>query len=604
MSGLSHAGWLPLVACVATLLALGLLIAAWREGSRRRELLGSAPRLPGALRDAALWTALAAVGTALLGPQLGQRSELVSASGVDLVVLLDVSRSMDARDVAPSRLERARRNVEQVLTGLEPGDRAALAIFASQGALLTPLSTDRAALVEMLPSLDGELMRYRGSRLGDGVRAALGAYDASSARPRVLLVLGDGEEPGRSDDAGEAAAEAAAAGVRILAVALGSEAGATIPDRGVPLRTARGDIVKTRRHGERLEALAAPTGGRLLAVDAFGAIDSAAAVREIRRDAAAAPGGTVVRRVPAARVLPFAALAFLILCVDLWSPRARRRPLERFAARPAAALLCASLAASSLAARAQPADETVAARPEPADETVAAREARALLSPTDPVTLLDLGVARARAGLGPEAERAFLAAALYARDPQLASMAYFDLGVTALERGALEAARNAFFDALALAPGDDEARFNLEWTLRALREPPLPPPPTAGDAKSGEAAKARMPGASGSDGGTESEPQPGDSAADPGAAAGERGAAQREEPPGDEEPARAASQGEAEPPAPAAAEGEAEAPAPALTPEEASRWLGAVVDDPGRALRDTARRAAEGARRSRREPLW
>ena len=71
MNGLTHAGWLPLVAGVSTLLALGLLVAAWREGTRRRALLGSAPRLPGALRDAALWTALAAVGTALLGPQLG-----------------------------------------------------------------------------------------------------------------------------------------------------------------------------------------------------------------------------------------------------------------------------------------------------------------------------------------------------------------------------------------------------------------------------------------------------------------------------------------------------------------------------------------------------
>jgi Ca-activated chloride channel family protein len=583
VTGLAHAGWLPLVAGVSTLLALGLLVAARREGVRRRALLGSAPRLPGALRDLVLWTALAAIGAALLGPQLGQRSELVSASGVDLVVLLDVSRSMDARDVAPSRLERARRNVEQVLTGLEPGDRAALAIYASQGALLTPLSTDRTALLEMLPSLDGELMRYRGSHLGDGVRAALGAYDAASARPRLLLVLGDGEELGRSEDGGKAAAEAAAAGVRILAVALGSEAGATIPDRGVPLRTASGDIVQTRRHGDRLAALAAPTGGRLLATDAFGAIDSAAAVREIRRDAAAAPGETVVRRVPAIQVLPFAALAFLLLCADLLPPRARRSARERSALRPAAALLCAALAAGGATAGAQS-----------EDEAVAVSEARALASPMDPVTLLRLGVARARAGLGAEAERALLAAALYARNPQLASMAYFDLGVTALERGALEAARDAFFDALALAPGDDEARFNLEWTLRALREPSLPPPPAPGDGQAGEASTARLPGASGSDAGADSEPQPDDSAADRGAAKGERSAAQREKPSGDDEAARAAAEGEAD----------ARAPAPALTPEEASRWLGAVEDDPGRALRDTARAAADGGRRSRREPLW
>ena len=258
-------------------------------------------------------------------------------------------------------------------------------------------------------------------------------------------------------------------------------------------------------------------------------------MREIRRDAAAAPGETAVRRVPAVQVLPFAALAFLLLCADLLPPRALRRPRKRFALRPAAALLCAALAAGSLAARAQT-----------EGDAVTAREARALVAPTDPVTLLDLGVARARAGLGAEAERAFLAAALYARDPQVASMAYFDLGVTALERGALDAARDAFFDALALAPGDDEARFNLEWTLRALREPPLPPPPTPGNGQADEAATARVPGESGDDAETDAEQQPGDQAADSGATAGERDAAQREEPSGGDEPARAAAEGEAD----------------------------------------------------------
>jgi tetratricopeptide (TPR) repeat protein len=234
---------------------------------------------------------------------------------------------------------------------------------------------------------------------------------------------------------------------------------------------------------------------------------------------------------------------------------------------------------------------------------ITALEARAAELPGDPRTLVQLGLARARAGLGPEAERAFLAAALVTHDPALAALAYFDLGVAALEQGRLETARDAFFDALALAPGDEEARFDLEWTLRALREAPPSPPPGAGAAgkarSPAEHDAAAQPGEAPASNGPAAEEAGDEGGAEAGSArsaAGRTAGAPEGRP---EESGSGARPGEAAPP------GEREgARAPALAEEDAARWLGAVQDDPGRGLRDTVRRATAGERASPRTPDW
>lgn len=598
MTSLQHPEWLGPLVMLVTSVALAIGLGAWRAGRRRRALLGPGPRFPDLGRDLVLLASLVAVGLALLGPHFGERTERLDASGVDVVVLLDVSRSMDARDVAPSRLVRARRNAELVLSSLEPGDRAALAAYAGRGVLLTPLTADHAALLDVLPSVDGELMRLRTSNLDDGVRATLAAFDPASLRPRVLLVLGDGEDPSGRGDAQAAAAEAARAGVRILAVALGSDAGSPVPDHGAALRDAAGEVVRTRRDAARLAALAAGTGGRLLRADIFGALDPSEAVREIRRDATTAPGESVERRVPALQATPFAALAFALLAVELLAPLSLRRPpLQWRTALQVGAVL-------GLMLLAWPQRRAGAEQERPGEEArtaaeIAALEAQAARAPGDPRTLLRLGLARARAGLGPEAERAFLAAALLARDPALASLAYFDLGVSALERGELEVARDAFFDALALAPRDEEARFNLEWTLGALREE-VPPP--AGKSKfeqtqdkTGDSPEEQAGGAG----------EPGESergGRGPSASGPERGAAGAQDARPGSNGAGTGSEGRT---SQTQAAGELSgAQAPALSAAEAARWLRAVQDDPGRALREAARQAGADSRAGARISDW
>jgi len=540
---LAHPEWL-----ISLLLALALVVAAVALASlvarrRRLRLLGSAGRIAhGTFRsDAALLLALAAIVVALLGPRIGERVERVPATGVDVVLSLDVSRSMDARDVPPSRIARARRAARELLARLEPADRVGLAAYAGAGVLLAPLTPDRGVIAELLAGIDTGLVTPGSSDVRAGIRAALPAFEAGSTRPRIVFLLGDGEDPERRRDLG--AAEAARAGVRVVVAAFGTERGATVPDHGVPLVDRSGRTVVSRRQLERLGSLATDTDGALLASDEWGDIDLAAATRAIRRDAGGAAAAWVERRVPAVRVLPFAALAFAILLLE-GLPRPRAVGRHRFGSllRRAGAPVVAG--GVLMAAPASLAGDGVA--------TLTALEAEVRARPGDPAALVALGAARLERGQRRAASRAFLAAAIGARTPREAAVAYHDLGVAALEEGDLEAARAAFLDALAFVPGDPKARFNLEWTLLALRQQAPPPPP----------------------------------------------AEEREPPPA---PPR-----EASPPdqAPEAERAAAEAPA-ARTPlgeSERRRRLERIEDDPARALQSAA--AARRARPAGGGPVW
>jgi Ca-activated chloride channel family protein len=569
MRGLAHPelglAALGLVVAGALAVLAGHLLARRRAA---RLLGGAAPRVLPRRSDGLLLAALGAVALALPGPNLGERTVSVPTSGADVVLLFDVSRSMAARDVPPSRLARARSLGDAVLAGLAPGDRAALAAFAGRGVLLTPLTPDAEALRALLPALDDALIAEGGSRLEDGVRAAVGAFPEGGTRPRALLLLGDGEDPARDEE--PEAAELAASGARIVAVSFGSEAGAPVPLQNATLRDANGRPVVSRADPARLREFAERTGGALFVTDAFGEADVGAVLGALRRDAGRRGEERVERRVPRSAAGLLAALALAALLAE---PFARRRtgagsallapaPQRRRASAAGAAFAAALLGA--------------AAGADPAGDPVAAREQEVRSAPEDAAALQRLGVARGEAGAFEEAERAFFAAAVRAREPRDAADAFYDLGVSALGRGDLEAARDAFFDGIALAPDDRRAKFNLEWTLRALA---AQPPPSGGG-------------------------EPEESPEEP--EAGDEGEPGEESPPEASEPQR-----EAEAPQPEARSGEGEEPAPRenpveLDPEAARRWLESVADDPARALQAAARSPeGEGRAAPRSEgPSW
>ncbi|HET9949839.1 MAG TPA: VWA domain-containing protein, partial [Longimicrobiales bacterium] len=266
-----------LVALVAVpLLALGL----WAGGRVRRralEAFGDA-ELMRRLTDtvdlgARRWKAVllvAAVGLAVLAlarPQFGTRVETVRSVGQDIVVAVDLSTSMLAEDVAPSRLERARLTIMRMLERLD-GDRVALVAFAGDAFVQSPLTIDYAAAAMFLSAMHPDMMPVQGTDLGAALRVSLDALEQGARDARVVVIVTDGEDhEGAFEEQLERAAEM---GVQVHVVGVGTPEGAPIPlydeagRRTGFLRDDEGTVVTTRLGETTLRAVAERTGAQFV----------------------------------------------------------------------------------------------------------------------------------------------------------------------------------------------------------------------------------------------------------------------------------------------------------------------------------------------------
>ncbi|MCA1810257.1 MAG: VWA domain-containing protein, partial [Lentisphaerae bacterium] len=218
-----------------------LLWWLWRRGrdrlalllddTMRRKLCPMESRRRFYLQFACVTLGLLLTLLAAAGPRWGYREERVLQRGRDLVVALDVSRSMLARDVAPDRLRRAQADVTDLLRVLQ-GDRVGLLAFRGRAVLLCPLTTDYNYLESALAEISVDSAPPGETDLAAAIDQALAAFGDDVGAHRAVVMISDGEDlAGRVDEAARRAAEA---GVVIFTVGLGSEAGAPIPDPEEP----------------------------------------------------------------------------------------------------------------------------------------------------------------------------------------------------------------------------------------------------------------------------------------------------------------------------------------------------------------------------------
>ncbi len=262
------------------LLAALVLAVAWRAlvlRARSRERLVSARHtarfLPGfsparaRLRAVLAACAAALMALALAGPVRGWTVRPIERRGIDLVVCIDTSRSMLVRDLRPSRLARARREVLGLLGRLR-GDRVALIAFAGDAREIAPLTHDRSALEKLLETVSPEENELGGTDLGQALERALSMFDGRTGAHEAIVVLTDGEDlEGRGRDVAKVAAER---GIRLFVVGMGTPEGGKIPvaraDGGEGLLTDKeGREVVSALDGTTLAELARLTGGEYLA---------------------------------------------------------------------------------------------------------------------------------------------------------------------------------------------------------------------------------------------------------------------------------------------------------------------------------------------------
>lgn len=266
-------------ALLVALFFLALIPIGVMAGSRRRrrmesifgERLGAA-LAPGLSVARPVWRAvlqcagLSLLGIALAQPQCGGHSEPVVRRGVDLVVALDASKSMLARDVAPDRISRARLELTTLLDSLK-GDRVGIVAFAGEAHVQCPMTSDYSAAKLFLRAVDPGQMPQGGTNVGDALRVSKRMLEetGSGTQDRVVVLLSDGED--LEGGAKAAAAELAEAGIRVFAVGIGSEEGEPVPrlDRKGRFldfqKDQEGQTVVSRLDAAGLRALAESTGG-------------------------------------------------------------------------------------------------------------------------------------------------------------------------------------------------------------------------------------------------------------------------------------------------------------------------------------------------------
>lgn len=281
-----------------------------------------------------------ALGIAAAGPRWG--TEVLESEGraLNVVLALDVSKSMLARDVEPDRLEQERILANRLLRELR-GDRFGIVVFAGRAYTLSPLTIDHSALALYLDALDPEVVSYGGSSLASAIRQAadLARGDTRVPGDEVVVLVSDGEALEEEGAVLDAAAHAAAAGVVVHTVGVGTAGGAPVPEPQSPgeqssgyKRGPDGEIVISRLGRSLLERIAQRTGGRYLELAEAGATERLiATLREMERSPTE-DGRRVAGR---ERFEWFVALALLLLAVDAvlarrpagasWLPRLRIR---------------------------------------------------------------------------------------------------------------------------------------------------------------------------------------------------------------------------------------------------------------------------------------
>lgn len=194
----------------------------------------------------------------LARPQMGAKLHEKETKGAEIMICLDVSNSMLAKDYSPNRLERAKLAISRITDKLQ-GDRIGLIIFAGTSFVQLPITNDYVSAKMFLGSISTESIPVQGTAIGDAVLTAARGFSAQSEKSRAIIVITDGEN--HEDDPVDAAKQAADLGIKVYTIGVGSLRGEPIPMDGDLLKDKDGNIVVTHLDEGTLRRMAEVGGG-------------------------------------------------------------------------------------------------------------------------------------------------------------------------------------------------------------------------------------------------------------------------------------------------------------------------------------------------------
>lgn len=266
---------------------------------------------------------------AIANPQTGGKLAEVKVEGIDLMIALDVSNSMNAEDISPNRLDRSKQAITQLIDRLK-NDRIGMIVFAGDAYMQLPITSDYSAAKMFLGSISTDMIQTQGTDISAAIELAQKAFEQTRGKKKALVIITDGES--HESDPAPVAEKAAEMGIVIHTIGMGSEGGSPIPEfvkgRKEGFKKDReGNTVITKLNEEILRKVAEAGDGIYVR-----ASNSEAGLNTVYREIEGMEKqklGTKVYTDYESRYQPFLAAAILLLLIEMLIPERRSKWVEK-----------------------------------------------------------------------------------------------------------------------------------------------------------------------------------------------------------------------------------------------------------------------------------
>jgi Ca-activated chloride channel family protein len=262
------------LAIIPVLFVLFLLVLWWKKRTQRQfadtnliqKLSPEQSTFKSFLKITVVCLGLAFLVVGLTNPKMGTKLETIKREGVDIVFALDVSKSMLAEDIAPSRLDKAKQIITRIIENLG-SDRVGIIIYAGNSYPLLPITTDHAAAKMFLQNANPDMVSSQGTAINEAVERGITYFDNDEQTNRFLFIVSDGED--HEENTVSLAEEAKKQGIKIYTVGVGTEKGGPIPikSNGSVIsykKDNKGEVVITQMKEEVLRAIANEGNGKYI----------------------------------------------------------------------------------------------------------------------------------------------------------------------------------------------------------------------------------------------------------------------------------------------------------------------------------------------------
>jgi len=478
---IEHINFLIGLAGLPILLFLLWLFLNWKKKTRTRigdpalvgQLTGSFSPLRFMIKVGLALVAFAILVLGAANFQIPGAMENVKRKGVDVMLVLDVSKSMLARDIKPSRLEKAKQLLLRLTDKLD-NDRIGLILFAGRAYMQMPLTTDHGAAKMYIQQASPDDVPTQGTVIGEALRMANAAFNSKERKYKSILLVSDGED--HDPEAQDVAKKLAQNGVMINTVGIGSPEGSPIvdPATGDLKKDAQGQTVLSKLNEPELQNLSNLTNGQYLRLDN---VDDALITMTQQLEGAEKKSMSDSEFIDYKSYFQwFMAAALLLLLGEFFLAERHRQKSTRPSAFPVQVLLfvIAGLV-TTLSAAAQNGNPQIRSgnryyKKKQLDQSLQQYQSAVQKAPDNPTANYNLGNAQFRKNSFDDAAKSYDASASHTTDKAMQEKAQYNKGVAMIKQKKLQESINAWKSALKLDASDVDARENLEKALLELKK--------------------------------------------------------------------------------------------------------------------------------------